>query len=93
MTDQATTVTRQTKLRPAAPVASNRTDHTSNTSRGNQRTATPRLVTVRALISHNSMLAGETATVPYTERLQNLIARGYLDPAVEADPLTWMDIM
>lgn len=51
-----------------------------------------RLVTVVALVSHDTMLAGERHTVPYTARLQELINRGYLDPAIDDDPLAWMSL-
>lgn len=52
----------------------------------------PTLVTVRALVSHDTMRVGSLATVPYTPRVQRLIESGYLDAAVDDDPLSWMAI-
>lgn len=52
----------------------------------------PTLVTVRALVSHDTMRVGSLATVPYTPRVQRLIESGYLCAAVDDDPLSWMTI-
>jgi|WetSurMetagenome_2_1015567.scaffolds.fasta_scaffold00456_7 hypothetical protein len=52
-----------------------------------------RIVKVRALINHDTMRVGDVAAVPYTERVQNLINGGYLEAAVEDDPLGWLEIM
>jgi hypothetical protein len=52
-----------------------------------------KIVKVRALIHHDTMRAGNVAAVPYTERVQHLINDGYLEAAVEDDPLGWLEIM